>query len=37
MYAKNKFPSVTAEVEKIAADEKSGVNKNKAQKILDRE
>lgn len=37
MYAKNKFPSVTADVEKIASDEKSGVNKNKAQKILDRE
>ncbi|MBO5137372.1 MAG: HEAT repeat domain-containing protein [Spirochaetaceae bacterium] len=36
IYAKNRFPSVTLEVEKLADSEKNSVNKTKARKILDR-
>ncbi len=37
IYAKNRFPSLTAEVKRIAEDEKAGANRTKARKILDRE
>lgn len=37
IYARNKFPSVTAEVRKIADAEKTSANRTKARKILDRD
>lgn len=37
IFAKNKFPSVRAEVQKIADAEKTSANRTKARKILDRE
>lgn len=37
IYAKNKFSSVTPDVQAIAEEEKAGPNRTKARKILDRE